>query len=323
MNILFKKVIFIFTFLFISFKSYADDPWKYQCQVNAGCNLTIYASKTQKFPGVKFFGGISINSIHNHDLLINYSASLGCYVKSLGNNLNPQNNDNQLDFTHTFIGGYYWGKDLNYTKYLRTLNNVPFNNVFIKRDGLAYIGTILVFNNHHRNQAIGCMGFNTKKLSLNYSNDGPPFNSIGFGDAFDRWWTGHGGIYFHTSKNYNTAEIGFDQFTGYSPLLYELSQLLGVEIPDYNISYRRDSTNAVKNINHKYEYNSSTYTVKINFDQNFGMDIGCIGSLKTNHDRYFGVQELIHNMASMSLHPNQDQNRFLIGPNYRYTSYVK
>lgn len=317
------KACFLLFILFISIKSTADDRWKYQCQVNAGCNLGLYYSKTQRFPGVKFFGGISVNSIYERNLLLNYSASLGCYVKSLGNNLNPLSNDIQIDFTHTFLGGYYWGRNLNYTKYLRTLNNVPFNNVFIKRDGLGYLGTIFVFNNHQRNQSIGCAGVNIKNFSANYANDGPPFNLLGLGDAFDRWWTGHGCFYFHTKKNYNMVELGFDQFTGYSPLTYELSQILGTNLPDYNINYRTDSLDSDKKINHRYEYNSSTYMVRINFDQNFGMDLGCIGSLKSNHDRYFAIQELIHNYGKMALHPNQDQNRLVIGPNYRYTANVK
>jgi hypothetical protein len=302
-------------------KSKGEDPWKYQCQINAGCNLTLYYSKAQKFPGTKFFVGVSINSIHKQDLLLNYSANIGCFVKSLGNNLNPLINDIQFDFTNTFIGGYYWGKKTDYIKYMRTLNNVPFNNMFIKRDGLAYLGTILVFNNHHRNQSIGCIGLNVKNFSLNYSNDGPPFNKLALGDGMDRWWTGHGCLYLHTKKNYNALEIGFDQFTGYSPLLYEISTMIGINMPDYNIRYSGDSTEAIKKLNQNY--NSSTYSIRINFDQNFGIDLGCTGALKSNHDRYFGIQELIHNQGNMALHPNQDQNRFFIGPNYRYTSNVK
>jgi hypothetical protein len=324
MNTFILKSLLLVIVTLCSWELQADPgDWKYHSQVNVGCNMDLYISKTQRFPGVKFFSGISINNIYKQNLLLNYSASLGCYVKSLGNNLNPLSHDFQIDFTHSFIGGYYWGKDIAYTKYMRTLNNVPFNSMFIEREGAAYLGTMFIFNNHHRNQSVGCLGINVKNFSANYSNDGPPFNKLGLGDAFDRWWTGHGCLYLHSNKNYNTIEVGFDQFTGYSPLLYEISGILGINLPDYNISYSADSSQIHKNLNHKYEYNSSTYNIRINFDQNFGIDLGVIGSLKSNHDRYFAIQEIIHSLGKMPFHPNQDQNRFYIGPNYRYTTYVK
>jgi hypothetical protein len=302
----------------------AQQNWTYDAQVNVGCNLSLYKGHKQSFPGLKVFAGISVNCVYKGHFFINYSPSFGCYTRSLGNNLNPLVHDIQLDFTNAFMAGGAWGDSAQYVKYFRTLNNVPFNSMFMQRDYAIYLGTNLLWNNHRRNQAIGSLGFSIQRITINYSNDGPPFGVFGLGDSFDRWWTGHGCIYFHSKRDYNYAELGFDQFTGYSPLLYELSGLLGINIPDYNIEYKNDSLpeGAGRRI-HNYEYNSSTYNLRINFDANYGLDMGCIGSLKSNRDRYFGVQDLIHNNRKFSLHPNQDLNRFFIGPTYRYTSHVQ
>jgi hypothetical protein len=305
--------------LALPFRLPGQKGWTNNWQINAGCNLTFYYSKGQNFPGLKVFGGFALNNIYKDHLLVNYGGSVGVYIRSLGNNLNPLLSDVQIDFTHSFMGGWVGGDNVAYTKYMRTINNLPFNNLFFQKKYAAYLGTNFILNNHRRNQTIGTLGANIDQISVNYSNDGPPFGLMGLGDSFDRWWTGHGCIYWHSQNNYNYAELGFDQFTGYSPLLYELSGILGIDVPDYNIDYKSDSTGS-KKITDYHGYNSSTYNLRINFDPNYGIDLGVIGSLKTKNNNYLAFQDIIHRSRRYALHPNQDVNRFFIGPTYRYTT---
>lgn len=296
----------------------AQKGWTQAWQLNAGCNLTFYYGKGQHFPGLKVFGGISINTVYKGHLMINYAGCLGLYVRSLGNNLNPLHTDLQLDFTNCFMGGFAGGDSVHYTKYLRTINNLPFNSLFIQRSYAAWLGTNFIFNNHRRNQTIGTLGVNVEQVSANYSNDGPPFGAMGLGDSFDRWWTGHGCLYVHSLMDYNYVELGFDQFTGYSPLLYELSGILGIDVPDYNIEHS-DSTGTGKKSTDYHGYNSSTYNLRINFDRSYGLDLGAIGSLRSKNNNYYAFQDIIHRSRRYALHPNQDVNRGFIGPTYRYT----
>ena len=52
-----------------------------------------------------------------------------------------------------------------------------------------------------------------------------PLNLLGLGDSFDRWWTGGGGIYYHSTQKNNLFELTFDQFTGYERQYFELSAI--------------------------------------------------------------------------------------------------
>jgi len=77
-----------------------------------------------------------------------------------------------------------------------------------------------------------------------------PINSIAGG----RWFFG---VYIHNHKNYNIAELGCDQFYRFSPLWYEVSNLIGINMPVYNL----DSLNAGKATNNE-DYNTSAYDFK-------------------------------------------------------------
>jgi hypothetical protein len=138
-------------------------------------------------------------------------------------------------------------------------------------------------------------------------------------DNFDRWWTGGFGIYIHNRKNFNAAELSFDQFTGYSPLLYELSNIIGINLPDYNV----DDTTLMKRRGHvSPAFNTSSYNLKIFLGQGYAIDAGIIGSLRTN-GRVFGLQEIIHTMLRYPLHPNNDGNRIYVGGTYNNMNNVR
>lgn len=295
------------------FTGAAQDGWRYRGQVNFGCNLFFMRGPGQNFPGLRVFGAFTATANHG-DFLLSYGPSLSVYTKTIGANLNPLVGDWQIDFTNSFNIGLEWGRHLDYNKFSRTIHNGDYYNIFSNRSGMLMLGTNFILNNHKRNQIVGSLNATIGKLSFNYYNDGPPFNLTGTGDGFDRYWTGGGAIMYHSNRNFNYAEIAFDQFTGYIPLLYELTSLLGMNVPLY------DTPDKSK----VYNFNTSAYSVKVNFDQRFGINAGVVGSLKdSKRGRYWGIQEIIHVVLGYPLHPNEDGNRFFIGGTYNQLHDVK
>ena len=260
------------------------------------------------------------NGIYKKKITVNYGPSISVYTKSLGANLNPLTGDIQIDFTNSFSIGGSWGKDLSYTKFFKTFNTASYYNIATNKKYAAYLTSNFILNNHSRNQITGAVSFSAPDFSINYYNDGAqPFDFFPVADNFDRWWTGGFGIYIHNHKNYNIAELTFDQFTGYSPLLYEISNLIGINLPDYNIE---DSTK-YKTGSLPPAFNTSNYNLKIFLGQGYAIDAGVLGSLRTNKGRVFGLQEIIHTMLKYPLHPNNDINRFYIGGTYNNINHVK
>lgn len=290
----------------------AQQKWRYKGQVNFGCNILLAFSKNQKLPGLRAFAGFSASAYHG-DLLLSYGPSVSVYTKTIGANLNPLVGDWQIDFTNTFSGGIVWGNHNSYEKFMRTIHNGDFYNLAIDRQGGVFVSTNYILNNHRRNQVVGSVNLMVDKFSLFYYNDGTPFNWIGLGDNFDRYWTGGGGIMLHTKQNYNRLEFSFDQFTGYIPLLYEMSGLLGINIPLYDEHSGKKA----------YNFNTSSYHLRVNTDRNFGINAGVIGSLVTPKGVHWGIQDAIHMAFKYPLHPNNDKNRFFIGGSYNNQSYVR
>ena len=118
----------------------------------------------------------------------------------------------------------------------KSINTAAFYNMSSNKSTAIFLGSNFILNNHKRNQVVGSFTASFPGVTINYYNDGAfPFDKLPFADNFDRWWTGGFGFYFHNRQSYNNAEFTFDQFTGYSPLLYELSNLIGINLPDYNM----------------------------------------------------------------------------------------
>ncbi len=293
----------------------AQDKWRYTLQANFGCAVLLHRGPSIQFPGLKLYGAF-IASARRGDLLLIYSPSLSIYTKSIGANLNPLINDWQMDLTQSFQGGMEWGASNNYLKFSRSIQNGDYYNITSMRAGMALIGTNFILNNHGRHQTVGSLYANVGKVSASYFNDGPPFSGIGLSDGRDRYWTSGVSVYLHNEKGYNTIEFGFNQFTGYVPLLYELTGKLGMRIPLYDQQNRKDVKRRPPN------FNTASYTLRVGLDQRFAVQAGVIGSLKFMK-RYYGLQELIHNLGKYPLHPNDDVNRFFIGGSYNQTPYVR
>ena len=299
----------------------AQNTWQYNTQVNAGAHINLTYGKGQRFPGLKIFAGFNVFAVGKKHILLNYGPSLSIYTKTIGANLNPLVGDIQIDFTNSISFGYGWGKDLTYLKYFRTIHTGDFYNVATYKKDLILLTSNFILNNHKRNQVVGTVSASFNNVTLFYANDGAvPFTFIPIADNFDRYWTGSGGIFIHTKNEFNRVEVSFDQFTGYTPLLYELSHIVGINIPLYNDENDKEN----KRTKMPSSYNTSTYQIKVFTDKNFSVDAGAIGSLTNNKTGYhFGVQDLIHMALKMPLHPNNDITRFFIGASYNYRQHVK
>lgn len=291
-------------------QSSAQD-WVYAGQVNFGATIYFTRGHAQKFPGIRFSGAFSATA-RRGDFMVNYSPSISIYTKTIGANLNPLVGDWQIDFANSFGVGAEWGSEVNYRKLSRTIHNGDFYNVVSSRSGLLLASTNFILNNHKRNQILGSVNATFGNVSINYYNDGPPFDFLGLSDNFDRYWTGGFSVIAHNKKGYNSAEISFDQFTGYIPLLYEVAGKLGINIPLYDEAGKKKVSN----------FNTSAYSVRINFDERFGVNVGVVGSLKFG-ERYWGLQEIIHILGHYPMHPNNDDNRFFFGGNYTQSKNVR
>jgi hypothetical protein len=308
---------------FVGFSFYlctnAQSKWVYSSQFNAGCHINLTYGKGQRFPGIKIFSGFSITAVNRNHLIVHYGPSLSIYTKTIGANLNPLVGDIQIDLANTISAGYGWGGVLSYYKYLRTIHTGDYYNISMNIRNEILLSTNFILNNHKRNQIVGSVTGSFEQFSFNYYNDGAvPFTIIPLADNFDRYWTGGGALFFHTKNDYNRAEISFDQFTGYSPLLYEVSNLLGINIP----LYKNDDDN--KRLKEQPNtFNTSAYQVKVFTDRNFALDAGVIGNLMDKKGNHYGVQDLIHIALKLSLHPNNDVNRYFFGATYNNRLDVK
>jgi hypothetical protein len=308
--------------LVISQHTIAQSNWRYTGYANAGLSLNLNYGPAQKFPGLRLYAAFMVTGVYRNHFTVNYGPSVSIYTKTLGANLNPLMGDMQIDFVNSINVGYNMGKNLSYTKFFKSINIAPFYNASSTKSTTLLLGTNYILNNHRRNQFVGSFTASFPGITVNYYNDGAfPFDKIPMADNFDRWWTGGFGFYFHNRHGYNNAEFTFDQFTGYSPLLYELSNLIGIDMPDYNT----DSMSTADR--KKYltpAFNTSAYNLKIFPTQGFGVDVGVMGSLRSEKTgKVYGLQDIIHTMLRYPLHPNSDINRFYIGGTYNKMINVK
>ncbi len=309
-----------------------------QLYLNVGTTINIHYRGGTNFPGIKAFVGVGgikqINSKYGN-YMMSVGMNVGIYNKSLGNSLILLKQDNQIDFTSSLFFGpasTRINEKFPLYKNLRTINNLPFYNLRFGNEGMAMLGVNFIMNNHIRHQTVGAIAFNYKNVSFNYYNDGGmPLNLLGLGDSFDRWWTGGGGIYYHSTRKNNLFEFCFDQFTGYERQYFELATRLGMDVQDYGIfsditqdtSAKRYNVVGAKTSNN---YNSSSYSLRCFINESLAINLGIIGSLRgTNPDgeRLWGVQDLIHNAMKIAIHPNYDANRVFLGLTFNHFNPIK
>lgn len=318
------RYLFALSLLLLSLSAMGQRDWVYTGNFNFGCNYTInYSKGSTAFPGLKVFCGFIANGVYKDRMIVNYGPSISFYTKSIGANLNPLVTDLQIDFVNSFSLGV-GTNTTSYNKYFRSMDNASYYNVLLNKDYALVLTSNFVLNNHKRNQVVGAITLSFPQFTINYYNDGgAPFYRIPIADNLDRYWTGGLAIFTHTKNNYNSFELSFDQFTGYSPLLFEACNMLGIYIPNYNLNHEIGKGDG-KTLN----YNTSMYNAKIFFTQGYGLDFGAMGALKTvnkkkHKERYFGLQDIIHIKGGFSLHPNNDNQHFFIGGTYNNLNNVE
>jgi hypothetical protein len=238
-----------------------------------------------------------------------FGSTISLYGKSLGNDLNHLKDDIQLDWATNAGIGVALPYQLPFPKYLRTFNNTPAYNMKLYHEDAAITSMTLIFNNHKRHQVINSITLSTRQVSINYYNDsGPIVEWLPLSDKYDRYWTG--GIEFlgHLENGYNVIELGFDQFTGYSPLMYEFSSILGLSITEYKSDKKTASSTSM---------NSSAYHLRVGLSPDIYIDAGVMGSLRNDsgngRSTYYGLQDIIHILTGVALHPNNDSNKLYLG----------
>ena len=293
-----------------------QSKWVTDVYGNVGCNIWLYRSKQQKFPGLRIYGSMSIMGTYDQHYMIHYGPSLSIYTKTVGASLNPLVGDYQIDFTNTFSIGYGFDKPMQYVKQLRTLHNGDFYNLITNQRYALFLSTNYLLNNHRRHQVFGAATATIGDVSVTYNNDAVPFNLLGLSDGFDRYWTGGGTIFVHHPLRFNRVEFGYDQYTGYKPLLYELANIIGINVPLYGDS-------AQKKKETPNNYNTSVYQLKIGTGPYTSFDVGFAGSMIDRKGRFWGVQDWIHLKGNYPFHPNKDYTRFFIGGSYNNLQNIK
>lgn len=169
------------------------------------------------------------------------------------------------------------------------------------RDPFDYslsLGTVFINGlNHNRNQQLGFFGIGVLEFAAGYVNDGPFFSAFGFGDGYDRWWSGAGfaGVYFQNNSGFITEmSLQYQRYTGWQPNLYEMSNYLGI---DY-LSYKRKK---------EQFFNQGVWTY----------NIGLRNSIRIYANIYevkkLDIQNLLHIGNSYTFHPNTLKKRFTMG----------
>ena len=185
-------------------------------------------------------------------------------------------------------------------KPVRTFSN--FNTVAVthKYKNSVTLATNFVINpkNSSRNQQVGFGGFSTGDFALGYYNDGTPWNFIGLGDGFDRWWTGGGFFEIWSLRASKRLGIYYDNFTGGNDdevvEAFELANVLGlahVDFRDPDLTY----------------FNRGQIMLRGSLPSGLGM------SLILSGDRYMLIQNLIHRAMDQSFYQSFANDRVHAG----------
>jgi hypothetical protein len=338
-----KRILVFFCIMMwpiMAISQLVNTQYSFNFGIRIHLNYEVSEWSKETFPGIKAFIGMNIFSrvdmLNTTQGAVNISTSLGIYNKALGNSLNLGFQDNQIDWTTT-VGVGWLSRDSSYTRLLQSINNVPFYNIRHDASGMGMIGVNFIMNNNRRNQTNGFVAFTIDQFSLTYYNDGaPPISWFAIGDQFDRYWTGGTAMYWHQEDEmtdngaafvpYNIWEVAFDQFTGYTNQMYELSGIFGIDVQNYDIYNRygeKDSIDISVRPEGKrsrptgFSYNASAYEVRYFWGPNMGVSGGMLGSLRSHKKgKAYGLQDFIHIMRGDPVHPNISKNRLFIGLSY-------
>jgi hypothetical protein len=296
-----------------------EGEWDFEVRAGINVNLCYALRGKQSFPGIKVYASYMTGKTLGSQYPAALGGTLSMYMKSLGNDLNQLVDDVQFDLAANFGIGVAGTTKVDYPKYARTFHNSPAYNVKHNHENAVFTSMTVIFNNHGRHQIINSFMATIGNLTLNYFNDGGPLvQLLPLSDKFDRYWTGGAEIITHSRKGYNSMELGYDQFTGYSPLVYEFSSLLGLNVPEYKSGYGKKGIST--------SVNSSSYHLRLGIDEFTSVDVGIIGSMQhkcgDGRFRYFSAQDLIHIANGVALHPNYDTDKVYVGYTHNRSFYT-
>ena len=163
-----RNYLHIVVLLVLQFYANAQDV-NLNLELRFGLNFNLNISSASSFPGASVFGSFLLTSKFKNlkGLMTNYGATISVYTGSLGNDRNLLQSDLQIDFTNALTLGYGFNQ-VNYPKYLMTLQNCPAYNLTHDFKYALFVGSNFVLNNHHRNQAIGSISATIDNFSVNY-----------------------------------------------------------------------------------------------------------------------------------------------------------
>ena len=227
--------------------------------------------------------------------LLSYQFTANLYRGGLGNSLlYSAQNGFQLDLVNAFSltfgqGTYAFSRPLyawtpNYAQSLRN----PYRHA-------VTLATNFVWNPHHRAQQIGALCLTSGDAQLGYYNDGMPFDLLGLGDAYDRWWTGGGYLHLIVQPTRYQAIIRFDKFTGFVRDAFELANALRLRYTLYS------------DIN-QMAYNQGRLGITVIHPSGMGFSASLYNR--------FDVQDLIHRAMRLAYHPNIYRWRGMFGAQY-------
>lgn len=292
------------------FRQYKNDVLenrKFVLGVNAGVSIEL---GTKRDGAIRFFLGASVaKEITGRfyksdfdpwlDVLVGMQTAIEIYRGGLGTSFyNRERSKVWVDWRNT--PQITTGHSRNYKLTGRPLHATVGDGVSVLPDPMDFsggIGTMFITGlNHNRNQQLGYFIVGVLNFQVYYLNDGPPMDKFGFGDRYDRWWTGSGqvGFFFKNDNGFITDIIlRYDKFTGYQENLYEL----GYNLQIHNLPY--------KQIEKQY-FNQGRYQLK------FGLRNIAHFNLAT-YNSNVDVQDVIHSNLGMPFHATLMKKRRTFG----------
>lgn len=167
------------------------------------------------------------------NVLLSYQFNANLARGGLGNSqLFTDQNSLRFDLVNAFsmtvgTGDYRFARPL----YSWTPNYAP-SLITPYRHALT-LSTNFLWNSRRQSQQIGAFCLTSGDVLLGYYNDGPPFNNLGLGDGYDRWWTGGGYLHIVHQPSGFQGIARFDKFTGFGRDAFELGNALRLRYAPY------------------------------------------------------------------------------------------
>ncbi|MEL6864818.1 MAG: hypothetical protein AAFP19_10375 [Bacteroidota bacterium] len=242
-------------------------------------------------------------------LIPSYQLTFNTYYNGLGNNMLPVFAKVQMDLINSFAltTGIKEGNSEMLTE-VRTFNNMTVTPIEHDLHWSLTLASNFIANNHGRNQTVGSIGLNFwKMVQVGYYNDATPFEVLGLGDGFDRWWTGGGYGVLNVERladrvfkeqgeafEWRLQFFSFERFTGDVQDAYIISNYLSMSYVPSN-----------KQMDNFFNRSQMSFSAK--HSSGWEVQLRLLGQYKND------IQDLIHLKKGYPLHYSYARQRTLIG----------